>query len=631
MKYTTTNILRKILSTKSEEVPKNISGLNFVEILLNASFYLHNIFFFPLLLFSIIMMFIIFRWTIPDEISSRSGLIIIVAITGIIYVLAIIAIGLSLWLLTQLYSEKALAIDIIERGNDFLGKIKGKVIEPPSIDSLENFIPSEAVYNHRLLAQVYDDIYREARDAVFGSPNMILQPYKEYLNSRLGWLNGVQTIALRLGILGTFFGLILVVINAGGTIGTLKDGFHAHETIDITDVMTRLMERQKDFKSMLEGLFSALRGAFGTSVAGLEISIIINVFLLYLVIKQDELLKKIDEATNVIFHLLRNSINQSGLLSSFDQMKESMKGLERRMRSEFDGISIVHRELSNRISEQVEVTQNSLNALSDAKVEWNAYVESIRSAHLNVVKDMSQLTQRGREEFSDFLTQINSAQLKFINEAKTALDLISIGKLGNTIDSSIREAGSSMTVNLGKEINNAFEHFEEYFVNLQSVTSISNKLSERLNALVLAISTVDTNLKAMSQAPEQIKSIIERIDISQQGFREAVQNAYSNAAGNPIGKALAKDLKQLNTESFLPVVKSLNDANIQLKSLEKQIHSLDYTTKRLALNIPRPVMHYVAVVIGSLLVTIAAFFGYFISTEYYGVTFNQIIKLFNLQ
>lgn len=624
MKVKIMEILKNILSLHSENVPINMAGSSFTEIVFSASFWRHNIFFVPLLVFSMIMVVMLFRWTIPDGIGTNFGLIVMVVITGIIYTLVLIATGLSLWLLTQLYAEKALALDIIERGNDQLGKIKGKVIEPPSLDDLENYIPFKAAHNRRLLAQVYDDIYREARDAVFGSPNLILQPYKEHLYARLGWLNGIQTIALRLGILGTFFGLILVVIKAGTATNIFDTAPQTNGSIDINKVLIMLMSRQHDFKSILDGLFSALRGAFGTSVAGLEVSIIVNIFLLYLHVKQDGLFHKLDEATNVIFHLLRNALNQSGLLSSFDQMKESMKGLERRMRSEFDGVSRVHKELSEKISEQVEVTENGLNALREAKDEWNKFVEAIRTAHENVLKDMTQLSQRGQDKFSGFLAQLNIAQLQFIDEAKATLDLLSVGRLGNTINASIRQTGESISVSLGKEINSVVDHLEGYFVTLQSVTTISNTLSERLNALVLAISTADTNLKVIVQAPDQFKTIMERLEQAQQGFREAVQNAYATAAGNPIGEALANNLKQLTTESVAPIVKSLNDTNIQLKSLEKRIQSLDFTTQSVASHMPRPVMHYVAVIIGALAVLIIAFFGYFISTEYYGVTFNRI-------
>lgn len=177
---------------------------------------------------------------------------------------------------------------------------------------------------------------------------------------------------------------------------------------------------------------------------------------------------------------------------------------------------------------------------------------------------------------------------------------------------------------MGKEINSVVDHLKGYFVTLQSVTTISNTLSEHLNALVLAISTADTNLKVIVQAPDQFKTIMERFEQAQQGFREAVQNAYATAADNLIGEALANNLKQLTTESVAPIVESLNDTNIQLKSLEKRIQSLDSTTQRVASHMPRPVMHYIAVVIGALVVLIIAFFGYFISTEHYGVTFKRI-------
>lgn len=612
------NLLLGLLHSRRSSV--SIASASFREIVNSQEFWLRH---FPFVLWlgvSILILVYLFPLTIPESTDKSLGARLMILLAIFIQPLAILAGVRGLWLLAQFYSEHALALYIIEHGTDTLGKIKGKSISSLKLDDLENYIPFEAAKNRRMLSQIYDDIYRDARDAVFGSPTLILQPYKEHLRTKLSFLTGIQTISLRLGILGTFIGLILGIVNVGGDFFGMIS--HTNESIEANKVLSMLMDRQGHFESLLKQLFAALYVAFGTSIAGLEVAIVVHVLLLYLRTKQEALFLMVDEATNVIFRLLRNAFNESGLLSSFVQMQESMKGLERRMRSEFDGVSQVHNNLAGKISEQIEITTASLEALRGAKVEWGKFVIAISNAHEKILNDMAQQSRIAKNEFGGFLGTLNAGQQKFINEAKETLDLLSVGKLGKTIEDSIRQVGVQITGTLGNDLHDVSDYIKKHLTTLQSISSAENVLSERLNTLSSTVSTANSNLKVLAEERKEVQAIVERLEKAQQRFGEEVRNAYATATGNPIGQALANDLKRLSSESLAPVVHRLLDLNTLLKALEQRIQSLDRTTREVSSHMPRPVMHYVAVVIGTFLILTVAFFGYFISTQYYGVTFR---------
>ncbi|WP_456438580.1 MotA/TolQ/ExbB proton channel family protein [Psychroserpens sp.] len=122
--------------------------------------------------------------------------------------------------------------------------------------------------------------------------------YKEESYKDLFKVSSAQKIALRLGILGTFVGLILAFVS-------LED----------------INQMDQNFSKIT----NALQYSFSTSIAGLQVSIFLALFTLLLNKRLETYFKLMEDAAQTAISLSRNSINKDAFLVSFDQMKTSLE------------------------------------------------------------------------------------------------------------------------------------------------------------------------------------------------------------------------------------------------------------------------------------------------------------------
>mgnify|MGYP006897343795 CR=1 FL=1 len=85
-----------------------------------------------------------------------------------------------------------------------------------------------------------------------------------------------------------------------------------------------LKKYQKENKNFTT-ITGALQYSFSTSIAGLQGSIILALFMLLLHKKREAYFKEMEDAAQITIALSRNSINKDEFLASFDQMKDSLE------------------------------------------------------------------------------------------------------------------------------------------------------------------------------------------------------------------------------------------------------------------------------------------------------------------
>lgn len=240
-------------------------------------------------------------------------------ISGVIFLVFILGFYHFVRLLVRLEEERKFIEDtrslankaLRENNNITLAQLRAELPRKPNL------------FTNRMI----EHIFTEAEVRKFESSIVTVQNYKDDFYSRIFKIGTIKTVALQMGVLGTFLGLMRSFQSMGGS------------GVDINIIKT------------------ALQSAFITSIAGLGASVILGLFIMLLREKQDVLFHIMETATDRILTLVRkadnaykandflevnNHINQ--LADSVSSQSESlehqtnviMKGIAQLKRSEGD-------------------------------------------------------------------------------------------------------------------------------------------------------------------------------------------------------------------------------------------------------------------------------------------------------
>ncbi len=277
--------------------------------------------------------------------------------------------------LAKIEVEDAIARLVENRASRELGRIQGKVADRIFLDRLEtDFLPHNPSSDKGML-RLFQHILAEARDRRFHPNSIVMQPFREESLGDLLRIQTVQRLALQLGILGTFAGLIIA-----------------------------LAELSRSGRDLLEPkslnlLFGALHLSFGTSVAGLQVAIILAVAMSVVRRRQESFFQDMESASAAMISLARNSINRDDFLVEFEQVRSVMAQLSDRVR-----------EQSREAEVQTETIRTGLGQLASLKLDFNGFLDRIREEQGLVLAEMKSVYElisprRTAEELGETLTQ----------------------------------------------------------------------------------------------------------------------------------------------------------------------------------------------------------------------------------
>src|SRR5947207_4444559 len=108
--------------------------------------------------------------------------------------------------------ERAIVADIEQKGTDYLIDLKAEKRTRIDLDQLEHtMLPSNPSDPPPAMVRLFQHIIKEARDRRFESSVHVMQPYREEPLEDIFKIQNLQKIALWLGILGTFIGLLIAI------------------------------------------------------------------------------------------------------------------------------------------------------------------------------------------------------------------------------------------------------------------------------------------------------------------------------------------------------------------------------------------------------------------------------------
>jgi methyl-accepting chemotaxis protein len=281
--------------------------------------------------------------------------------------------------LAVLAVEEALVVEIERRGSEYLRDIKSGQRSRIDLDVLEQtMVPNNPSTPPPAMIRLFQHICKEAKDRKFESSVNIMQPYREEPLDDIFKLQNLQKIALWLGILGTFIGLLLAIGSAD-----LSGG---------------------DFMEVVRKMFNGLAVSFSASLAGLQVAVILGMFLLVLRNEQERYFKQMESAVVTMLSLARNAINKDDFFVEFSQVRDTVDALTDTVHSQ-----------TQEIKRQTEEIAGGLHRLAEA-----------------------------RSNLDRFIQQMAEAQSDFIGEVKAIYDTISLNSLTDRLKENLDRASRLM-------------------------------------------------------------------------------------------------------------------------------------------------------------------------------------------
>ena len=201
-------VARMLSSTSLSSSPalrQAVAGTLPRSLMMQASFWLRQRLFVCLVIASVVAGYILLPYT-----SGRDGNAEFLSLT--VLLLAVAGFYLTAKMLAQLDVETALVIEIESRAADYLRDVKTKQRARIDLDRLEEtLLPNNPADPPPAMIRLFQQICKEAKDRRFESTVNLTQPYREEALEGILRLQNLQKIALWLGILGTFIGMLVAL------------------------------------------------------------------------------------------------------------------------------------------------------------------------------------------------------------------------------------------------------------------------------------------------------------------------------------------------------------------------------------------------------------------------------------
>jgi biopolymer transport protein ExbB/TolQ len=402
----------------SESSPKSLGTIIFVSLL--------QLDFVILLVLGAIPIALLFQLTYPRSTELISKLSIL------IHPLILWGVWSAAREICQIKIDHAIALVVEEKAVDELRLIKNSEKERVAIENIKQDILPNNPYDTAMM-RLFHHILIEAQDHKFDSIGTVMQPYREESLGAIFKLQTIQKIALQLGILGTFVGLISALPQL-----RLNDS----DMIKIID---------------LEPLVNSLYISFSTSVAGLEVSVLLGGLTMLIRKKQNAYFASMESAAIALMSLARNAINKDDFFMEFSQIRTFVQQLSERIYDQ-----------AKEIEFQTTEIKNGLSKLTGIK-----------------------------SDFYEFLEQISQINHQFISQMKDVYNVLSPRIIARELQKSLGHATDSIA--------------DGFNANLSGTLGQLNELNSAVSGCHKSLTLVDAQMKRQMDEVQKSREEIEYI------------------------------------------------------------------------------------------------------------------------
>ncbi|MET0645717.1 MAG: hypothetical protein ABW208_03795 [Pyrinomonadaceae bacterium] len=358
--------------------------------------------------------------------------------------------------LARLQVESAIVGEIEARGEEYLREVKAQSKGRLDLDKLEeDILPDNVSTPPPAMIRLFQHIFKEARDRKFESSVNVVQPYREEPLEDIFKLQNLQKIALWIGILGTFVGLLLAM--------------SAEKFANL--------QGEEDFMRVIKEMFGNLFVSFSASLAGLEAAVILGFLVLILRKQQETYFQSMESAVVTMLSLARNAVNKDAYLAEFRQLRYTLEELSGRVFNQTEEYSAGLADLQEKIVSQTEQIRAGIEALATA-----------------------------RKQFDGFLAQVGASQRELIDDVKGVYDSISLKNVGVTLQETIAAAGRHISDTLNPHVAQLSNQIAQFNGALDGLTgALQRQSAESSEAYRQAEGRAAANASALKEVGQQIR------------------------------------------------------------------------------------------------------------------------------
>lgn len=383
-----------------------------------------------------------------------------------VQLLALWGVAITARSLAGLEVDSALVDEIEARGAAYLVDVKserGVTIELVRLEG--RLVPNNPSTPLRGPIRLVQHVCKEAADRRFESAGNLVQPYRDEALEDVFRLQNLQKIALWLGILGTFVGLLVALQERA--VGA-PDG----------DELLRMVDE------MYGGLFIS----FTASVAGLEVAIILGFLVMLLRKRHEGYLTSLEAAALTVLSVARHCINRDEVLAELTQ------------------VSSVVRDLGTRVHTHTTVMGEALMKVREQLGNQNERLEA----------GMQRLAA-ARGEFNGFLDELGDGQRAFLDDLRTLFQTASFRDFTQALETGVAQAGTEVSARLeGFSADNKTQ-LAAVAAAVEGLTQAVDSQSQALTRAVEALGTrladtgVTMDLRRLSGNISELNHSLERL------------------------------------------------------------------------------------------------------------------------
>jgi len=438
-------------------------------------FWVHQLLFIAITIFSALGIWYLAPYTYTS--GGRSEYFTIA-----VQLIALWGAGVTLMALAKIDVEMSILGEVETKSTKYLRRIKSDQILRVDIDRLEeDTLPNNLSEPPPGMIRLFKHICKEAKDRRFESSINVIQPYREESLEDIFKLQNLQKIALWLGILGTFVGLLLVVSNSG----------------------VNTAQTNEEFAALIKRMFDGLIVSFSASLAGLEVAVILGLFLLLLRRKQELYFKLMESTAVTMLSVARHTIVRDDFLNEFAQISNSVNLL------------------GDRVYQQTQELSRKLTAVEDR----------INHQTTSIQQGMTQLT-KVKTDLESSITSLSKAQKEFVDDVRKIYSAVALKDLTVGIENGIKQAGKQISITLEPNVKSIATELGAFAKVLQSLNSV---VSSQSSEMTESAKRVERRVSELTVANER----------SVRDLGKEMQTSLTKVEGN-VGRTLKGELQQLS-------------------------------------------------------------------------------------
>jgi len=513
-------------------------------LLISSSFWVEHLQSFIIVVVSIIAFSYLFVLTYPKS-------------EWFTHIFSIIIYGFALWglrsaiiILTKIKVEYAFAFYVGKKAEDKLREIRNKKRDHFALTEVGDLLPDNPTPN-LAMRRLFEHIIGEAKDLRFESSMTTMQPYREEALDDIFKLQNIQKIALQLGILGTFIGLILALSQLNLDAGTTLE---------------------------LKPLFDSLYISFSTSVAGLEVAVILGLLIMVIHLKQKAYFQTMEKAVDTMNSLARNATPDDCFFNHFAQIESQISRLQKNI---YDQTQEVKKQTKN-VEEQTEEMRRGIDKLTGTKAQFQEFLGQIQESQ-------ERFQIQIQESQKHFQIQIQDLQAHFVENMMVVYKTFSPETITLQLQQSLKNAVEQISKTFNENLepsldkitamNQALHELHSVLQALEDKLKEQNQQLEKVNQeLVLAKSTLYSSTQPLLTAQREfIDSAVTELEKGNQELAQSKTDFYGSlhpliTSQNNTFHDFQRDVKAMS-ERITSLNRELQKSNEVVQDLVKLISS----------------------------------------------------------